>query len=166
MAEGWIKLHRQLQDCPIWFSERFSKGQAWVDLLMMANHSSKKILFNGQMITVQRGQMITSMVKLSEKWKWDRKTVLSFLKLLESEEMISRISDNSKTIITIENYDFFQGSDETVGQPIPHRLDSKTDTNKNDKNGNNKCTRKKNQFNNFSQRDYDFDKVEKDLLYK
>lgn len=70
---GWIKLYRQLQDCPIWYGERFSKGQAWVDLLMLANHSDKKIMFNGDFTTIQRGQYLTSMVKLSEKWKWNRK---------------------------------------------------------------------------------------------
>lgn len=146
LANGWIKLHRQLQECPIWYGERFSKGQAWVDLLMLANHSDKDILFNGEIVTIKRGQYLTSMVKLSEKWLWNRKTVLSFLKLLEKDKMIVRKSDNKKTLITIENYEIYQSKDDDVGQQngqlnIQHtgqqrdnRLDSRTDTNKNDKN--------------------------------
>ena len=139
---GWIKLYRQLQDCPIWYGERFSKGQAWVDLLMLANHSDKKIMFNGEFITVQRGQYLTSMVKLSEKWKWNRKTVSSFLKLLENDNMITKVADNTKTLITIVNYGIYQSENESVGQPFTQPIgqqlynptDNPLDTNKNDKN--------------------------------
>lgn len=116
--KGWIKLHRQLQECPIWYGERFSKGQAWVDLLLLANHSDKKILFNGEMMTIQRGQYLTSTVKLAEKWGWNRKTVSSYLKMLENDKMIVKESDNTRTLITIENYEVYQGYDETDGQPI------------------------------------------------
>lgn len=119
MAEkGWIKLHRQLQECPMWYSERFSKGQAWVDLLLLANHSDKKILFNGEFIIVERGQYLTSMVKLAEKWKWSRPTVTKFLNLLEKDKMITRSSDNQKTLITIENYGIYQDFKEDDLQPI------------------------------------------------
>lgn len=147
---GWIKLYRQLQDCPIWYGERFSKGQAWVDLLMLANHSDKKIMFNGDFITIQRGQYLTSMVKLSEKWRWNRKTVSSFLKLLENDNMITKVTDNTKTLITIVNYGIYQPENEIVGQPtgqpytqpIGQQRDNPTDnpldTNKNDKNIKNK----------------------------
>lgn len=115
--KGWISLHRSIQDCPIWYGERFSKGQAWVDLLLLANHKDKKILFNGEMVTVKRGQYMTSTVKLSEKWGWSRPTVVKFLKLLESDKMITRDSDNTRTLITIENYEVYQRSDEDL-QPI------------------------------------------------
>lgn len=151
---GWIKLYRQLQDCPIWYGERFSKGQAWVDLLMLANHSDKKIMFNGEFITIQRGQYLTSMVKLSEKWKWNRKTVSSFLKLLENDNMITKVTDNTKTLITIVNYGIYQSENQNDGQPITqpngqpigqpftqptgqqrdNPTDNLLDTNKNDKN--------------------------------
>lgn len=158
MAEkGWIKLHRQLQECPIWYGERFSKGQAWVDLLLLANHSDKKIIFNGEMITIKRGQYLTSTVKLAEKWGWNRKTVSSYLNMLQKENMITKVSDNLKTLVTIENYENFQGLDENDGQPIgqvngqlngqrwdnptdnplDNSTDSRTDTNKNVKNDNN-----------------------------
>lgn len=151
---GWIKLYRQLQDCSIWYGERFSKGQAWIDLLMLANHSDKKIMFNGEFITVRRGQYLTSMVKLSDKWKWNRKTVSSFLKLLENDNMITKVTDNTKTLITIVNYGIYQSENENVGQPITqqngqpngqpytqligqqrdNQTDNPLDTNKNDKN--------------------------------
>lgn len=116
-SKGWIKVHRQLQDCPIWYGERFSKGQAWVDLLLLANHRDKKILFNGEFVTIKKGQYLTSMVKLAEKWKWSRPTVSKFLKLLESDKMISLTVDNVKTLITIEKYSVYQLNDDECLQP-------------------------------------------------
>ena len=145
--KGWIKLHRQLQDCPLWYCERFSKGQAWVDLLLMTNHADKKIIFNGQTMVVKRGQYLTSMLKLAEKWQWDRKTVKSFLSLLVKDNMISIETDNHRTLITIENYSVFQMSDNEeldstldndtdtkITNGTDNALDTRTDTNKNIKN--------------------------------
>lgn len=140
--KGWIKLHRQLQECPMWYAERFSKGQAWVDLLLLANHRDKKILFNGEIITIQRGQYLTSMVKLAEKWKWSRPTVVKFLNLLERDRMITRSSDNTKTLITIENYSVYQDISEDDLQPtlqpscnpIDNPINNPLYTNKNNKN--------------------------------
>ena len=109
MSSGWIKLYRQLQDCWIWLDkEPFDKRSAWVDLLLTANHSDKKILFNGELITVKRGQILTSVRKLSAKWKWSVNKVYRFLKLLESDEMLQKESDKDRTLLTIVNYSIFQ----------------------------------------------------------
>ena len=109
MSSGWIKLYRQLQDCWIWLDkEQFDKRSAWVDLLLTANHSDKKILFNGELITVKRGQILTSVRKLSAKWKWSVNKVYRFLKLLESDEMLQKESDKDRTLLTIVNYSIFQ----------------------------------------------------------
>lgn len=140
--KGWIKVHRRLQDCPIWYGERYSKGQAWIDLLLSANHRDKELLFNGRIITIKRGQLLTSMMKLAEKWGWNRKTVKSYLTMLETEHMIACDTDNRKTLVTIENYDIYQCDDETTDNRTDYstdtkkdnRTDSRTDTNKNVKN--------------------------------
>lgn len=109
LSSGWIKLYRQLQDCWIWLDkEPFDKRSAWVDLLLTANHSDKKILFNGELITVKRGQILTSVRKLSAKWKWSVNKVYRFLKLLESDEMLQKESDKDRTLLTIVNYSIFQ----------------------------------------------------------
>ena len=109
LSSGWIKLYRQLQECWIWLDkEPFDKRSAWVDLLLTANHSDKKILFNGELITVKRGQILTSVRKLSSKWKWSVNKVYRFLKLLESDEMLQKESDKDRTLLTIVNYSIFQ----------------------------------------------------------
>lgn len=134
-GKGYIKLYRQIQDCWIWFAdEKFSKAQAWVDLLMLANHSDKKFYFNGEVVNIKRGQNLTSIRALSERWGWSKDSVSRFLKLLENDGMIERISDTHRTLITVMNYEVFQSSetdDETqIGQKQGHTQGHDTDTNK------------------------------------
>lgn len=52
--EGWIKLHRKLSDNPLWTCEPFTKGQAWVDLILLANHEYNYFYKRGIKIEVQR----------------------------------------------------------------------------------------------------------------
>ena len=108
-SKGWIKTYRKIQDCWIWLDkEPFDKRSAWIDLLLTANHSDKKLLFNGSLITVKRGQILTSIRKLSEKWKWSYDKCSRFLKILESDGMLQKQSDNFRTLLTIVNYELYQ----------------------------------------------------------
>lgn len=136
--QGYIKLHRQLQECWIWTDERFSRGQAWVDLLFMANHADKKVAFKEGIILVERGQFITSIRKLADRWQWNKDTVLKFLRILEADEMIIRQSDSKRTLITIVNYEVYQDtstSSRTPSRtPSRHEVGHEVATNKNDKN--------------------------------
>ena len=108
MAEGWIKIYRNIQDNWIWNCEPFSRGQAWVDLLLMANHKETKVMINGNLIVVAKGERVTSIRKLSEKWKWSTCKTNHFLKQLENDKMIEYKSDTSKTVIKIVNYEQYQ----------------------------------------------------------
>ena len=114
--EGWIKLYRQVQDCWIWQDkEPYDKRSAWVDLLLTANHHDKKILFNGELITIERGQILTSIRQLSAKWKWSVNKVYRFMKLLESENMLQKESNKDRTLITIVKYEVYQSHEYTSG---------------------------------------------------
>lgn len=108
MRSGWIKLNRQLLDNPLWTAEPFSKAQAWVDLLLLANHKPNKFIKKGQVIEVERGQLAFSVLSLVERWKWSKNKVLRFLSVLESETMIERKSNHLTSVITICNYSSFQ----------------------------------------------------------
>ena len=137
--EGWVKLHRQIQDCWIWSIDKpFDERSAWIDLILSANHKDVKIQFNGELIIIKRGQFLTSVRKLSDKWKWNKDKTLKFLKLLERDKMIVRDSDRFRTLITIENYGIYQHSTDTfqtqVGTPLGTRNGQEPATNKNENN--------------------------------
>lgn len=109
MQKGWIKLYRQIQDNEIWTDgEPFDRRAAFIDLLLTANHTTKKIFFNGQQIEVDEGQRIISVRNLATRWKWSKSKVERYLDQLEKNGMIKRESDNKKTILTIQNYGKFQ----------------------------------------------------------
>ena len=109
--QGWVKIHRDLLDNELWSDKPFTKGQAWVDLLLLANHRDKNALLGNCTELVERGSLITSELKLMERWGWGRKKVKLFLNFLESQKMIERNANNKRTAITIVNYGFYQDCD-------------------------------------------------------
>lgn len=112
---GWIKLHRKLQDNPLWTSEPFTKGQAWVDLMLIANHSSKEVIIGNCVIPCSRGQIITSYGKLSKRWRWGVKKVRLYLSLLRRLSMIELEGVQKATQITLLNYKGYQDSGHDEG---------------------------------------------------
>ena len=111
---GWVCIHRKIQECSIWESnEPFDMRSAWIDLILLANHEDKHIVFNGKPITVCAGQRLTSLRILAERWHWSRDRVRRYLDLLENEGMITRESDNTKTLLTLINYSIYQTTRDT-----------------------------------------------------
>ena len=147
--QGWIKLYRQILDCDIWISddESFDKRSAWIDLLLLANHRDKQTIFDGQPFTVERGQYLTSVRKLSTRWGWGNKKTLNYLRLLESLGMIKKDSDSRRTLITIEKYEVYQGvgnTEETLTTTVEDTVgERKPPTNKNIKNDKNEKNKDK-----------------------
>src|SRR5690606_29008134 len=88
-------------------------------------------------IEVNRGQLVTSELKLMERWRWGKSKLRDFLKLLEEDGMIVRKSDRKKTVITICNYNEYQDYDSENRPQTDHEQTNNgllSDTNKNDKN--------------------------------
>lgn len=110
MSQGWVKLHRRIQDHWLWgYDKVFSRAQAWIDLLLMANHEPRKIGLQNEIVTVGTGEHITSERKLAERWGWSRKKVRNFLKLLSKDGMIEYSSEHGKrTRVKITNYEDYQ----------------------------------------------------------
>jgi len=88
MERGYIKLYRRLQSNKLWLSEPFSRGQAWVDMVLLANYKDGFMRKRGVRVDIQRGQLGWSERKLAERWQWSRGKVRRFLKELEKDENI------------------------------------------------------------------------------
>ena len=111
---GWIKLHRGITDHWLWDCE-FSYAQAWIDLLLKACHKPNKLMIKGQLVELKRGQQARSEVTLSRDWKWSRGKVRRFINQCEKDGMIECKATHLTSIITICNYDSFQGCDTADG---------------------------------------------------
>lgn len=106
---GWISIDRSIQNHWLFKEKRtFSKFEAWIYLLMEANHSKAKVPIGNQIVTVERGQRLTSTLTLSDLFNWSRFKVKTFLDLLESDGMLEVKTTSKYTLITIVNYDFYQ----------------------------------------------------------
>ena len=125
---GWLKLHRSIIDNPLWAAEPFSKAQAWVHLLLVANHKDSGFLKNGQWIEVKRGQTGESVVSLSKRFRWSKNKVLRFLDLLEKQRMIEVKTTHLTTVITICNYNDYQGGETPDGTPNGTPRETPNDT--------------------------------------
>ncbi|HDC5926261.1 TPA: DnaD domain-containing protein [Staphylococcus aureus] len=106
---GWISIDRSIQNHWLFKEKRtFSKFEAWIYLLMEANHSKAKVPIGNQIVTVERGQRLTSILTLSDLFNWSRFKVKTFLDLLESDGMLEVKTTSKYALITIVNYDFYQ----------------------------------------------------------
>ena len=119
MQQGWICIHRKIRECFIWEEESYDKAHAWIDLLLRANHNDRKIMVNGQVRIIKRGQFHTSISILAEQWGWSRNKVYRFLNVLKTEQMITVESNkggtSNGTTITIVNYNNYQDRENTNG---------------------------------------------------
>lgn len=156
--KGWVTLLRCIQDHEIWRKTPFGKGQAWVDLILSANHKNNKFMIGNTIHEVKRGELITSQRKLAERWGWSRNTARSFLDLLQTQRMIEQKTTHKLSHITIINYNSLQTmspTNRTMAEPFiepwqSHSLNTNNNvSNVNNENNVNKSTVKitfKNRF--------------------
>lgn len=129
MAEGWIKLHRDIQDHWLWKDEPYDKARAWIDLIMLANWEDKKTAFKGEIVTCKRGDVNLSFLHLADRWKWSTWKVRNFIELLEKDGMVTTSRTTHRTTITIVNYEVYQNvptTDCTTNLLADHTTDHTT----------------------------------------
>lgn len=141
MKEGWISIHRKIREHYLFNEKRvFSRFEAWVDLLLSANHEDAKLLFNGELLEIKRGSFVTSELKLMKRWGWSKSKVRTFLILLTNDLMITKVTDSKKTTITIVKFNDYQQLKTTKRPQKNHSETSEglqKDTNNNENNLNN-----------------------------
>jgi hypothetical protein len=115
---GWIKLHRSIQNNWLFTEKRkFSKLEAWIDIILTCNHSDNKVMIKGKLYDVKRGQSILSLDSWSKRWDWDKSSVRRFFGTLQKEAMIVYTSDNITTHLTVCKYEDYQGTCNTDETP-------------------------------------------------
>ena len=109
----WIKLHRSLNDNPLWLLEPFTKAQAWVDMCLNANWKDGVFSVRGNIVQVKRGQIGWSELTMMKRWQWSRNKVRHFLSYLERNGNIVQQKTHITSIVTICNYDAYQSQGTT-----------------------------------------------------
>lgn len=133
--QGWISIHRKILENPILTTNTsYSKREAFIYLLLKANHKDNKVVIGSTLYNVKQGELITSQKKLCKKFKWGNTKLRNFLKLLENDNMIKLKTEVNLTQISICNYRSYQDS-QTGNKSLPNRSQiaakSQTNTNNN-----------------------------------
>lgn len=111
MKQGFIKIDRQILE---WrYHDCYYAFTIWMHILLLANWTDG--YFKGN--PIKRGELVTSInnLMLVTGIKSDN-TIRKWLKVFESEDMISLKSTNKYTHINILNYDKFQDVGETLAE--------------------------------------------------
>ena len=133
--DGWISLHRKILENPILNRSRvYSNFEAWIWLLLKANHKDNKFMLGTELVKVKKGSMITSQKKLCRQFRWGSTKLRNFLKVLQKDIMLLLETNTQSTHITICNYDSYQDKQTSNKKQTTHaqRTDNtRTTTNNN-----------------------------------
>lgn len=130
MSEGWIKLHRKILDWEWWGNK--NTFSLFVYLLLNANHKDKR--WQGHL--VKRGQVIVGRKKLAKKLKMSQQNVRTALKHLKSTNEVTIEATRQFSLVTINNWEDYQGvtNEVTNDQPTTNQRLTTTKNVKNEKN--------------------------------
>ena len=113
--DDFIKLNRGISDHWLWETKPFSPGQAWIDLLLMAEWKTGPRAWKGGFVIQHRGEVLTTVKGLADRWGWSEKKVRKFIGVLETDGMLTKKGQAKGTLLTIENYTKFQGRGRAEG---------------------------------------------------
>lgn len=111
MKRGYIPIWRKFfEDHPFWKEKRkFSKAEAWIDILQNTHFDEKpkKRLINGIWVVINYSECLMTTRYCARRWGWSNSTVARFLDTLVILEQISKKIEHQMTHITVLNYSVY-----------------------------------------------------------
>ncbi|EAE3411171.1 DnaD domain protein [Listeria monocytogenes] len=110
MSLGWIKLHRDLKEKPIWKSSTPEQKTILVTLLMMANHKENEWEWRGKPFKAKPGEFVTSIKSITEECGKgiSSQNVRTALKRFENYGFLTKESTKVSTLINVVNWGVYQ----------------------------------------------------------
>jgi hypothetical protein len=108
MSGRYVKMHEAAFNHELLRRDPLNRMGAYIGLLLAAKYQPDTVCVKGQMISLQRGQLVRSHRYLVEEYGWSLKKVRIFLGNLEVAGLIARKRTRSGTIITMLKYDDFE----------------------------------------------------------
>lgn len=121
MEKGFIMLSRKFFSHKMWEAARtFSECEAWLDLIQSARFEAtdQTECIGGREITYGRGQYPASIRFLAKRWRWSERGVRTFLAKLTKEKMIDTDNRQGMNVLTLRNYDLYNGSAATAATEV------------------------------------------------
>jgi hypothetical protein len=133
MAKGWISLHRRFLDWE-WYDDN-NTMKLFIHLLLKANHKKK----NWKGITIIKGQVLTGRKQLSFETKLSEQQIRTSLNKLKSTNEITIKTTNLYSLVSITNWNKYQGNNQPITneQPTSNQQVTTTNNENNENNENN-----------------------------
>lgn len=113
-GEGWISLHRKIQQSFVWTNS--DQLKLWLYCLMQASHKKHKFPFNGEDVNLQEGEFVTGVNTLefdfnkgvSPSKRVSGRTLFRWLHLFNDRQMLSITSNTKYSVVSITNWHDYQ----------------------------------------------------------
>jgi len=135
---GWIKSHRKMLDNPIVCKDSDHLA-VWMYILLHATHKEYPVVFAGEKISLQPGQLITGRKSISDKFNISESKVQRILKTFEIEHQIEQQSSNKNRLVTVLSWVDYQSIEQQDELPVNNKrttTEQQVNTNKNVNKGN------------------------------
>ena len=134
MAQGWICVHRQILDNPIFKNDKLFR--VFMYCLLKASHGEHEQLVGDSIVAVKSGEFVTGRKAISGATGLTEQNVRTALNKLEKLSILTIKTTNKYSIISIVNWNKYQQSNQQVTNKQPTNNQQVT-TNNNGNNGNN-----------------------------
>lgn len=105
MNHGCLKLERRFFSNPLWLEDRaFSKAEAFLDLLQLAEPAPAHRIIRGAVVELQEGELVASVRYLADRWSWGKDKVTTFVRFLETRQCARRETRQGESVIILCNY--------------------------------------------------------------
>ncbi len=108
---GYIRLSRTFFKDIYWNQKRtYSLAEAWLDLIQMARFEAtpeSRILLNGRMITIKRGEIHASLRFLSERWKWGLGKTKRFIDKCKKNGQVEHRTEQGESVLKLCKYEYY-----------------------------------------------------------
>lgn len=120
MAEGWVKLHRNLLESQCFADANILR--VWVWIMLKVTHKPRyapiRIGAGNSTVQLKRGQMLFGRFAAEEELAIGGSSIYRYMQKLEKWGTIKMESNSHYTIVTVCNYEEYQSEDEKGEQPV------------------------------------------------
>ena len=127
--KGFIMIDRSILEDDMYFSEKFTRMQALIDLCLLAAFKSRTFYIRGNKVELQPMQVAKSVRDLADRWQWSVNKVRGYLYELEKGGYIDTQKTSVNQIITIKKYIVVNTQNDTqINTQTDTQNDTQTDT--------------------------------------
>lgn len=149
MSYGWVKLHRQLLENPIFKNDKIFR--VFIYCLLKTSHAEHDQLVGDIIVPVKKGEFVSGRKSISSSTGLTEQNVRTALSKLEKLGILTIKPTNKFSLISISNWDKYQQDNQQVTskQPTSNQQVTTNNNGKNGDNGNNSTVEAKPQRSKF-----------------